>query len=158
LHEVIVMILPDTVRSVAVMLAATFGSTPVDAAVRTVHIAATDDMKFSVSEIVAEPNEPLRIVLGVKGTAPKIAMAHNVVFLKKGTNVEAFINASSNARDTGFVAPALSSQVLAATALAGAGETVTVTFTAPSQRGRYTFVCSFPGHYASGMRGVLIVE
>jgi uncharacterized cupredoxin-like copper-binding protein len=32
-----------------------------------------------------------------------------------------------------------------------------VTFTAPTTPGRYEFVCSFPGHYQVGMRGVLIV-
>ena len=48
-------------------------------------------------------------------------------------------------------------RILAATKLLGPKERDTVTFTAPAAPGRYEFVCSFPGHYQVGMRGVLIV-
>ena len=39
-----------------------------------------------------------------------------------------------------------------------AGKTAEVTFTAPQQIGEYTFLCSFPGHFAVGMRGTLVVS
>ena len=42
--------------------------------------------------------------------------------------------------------------------MAGAGDTVQMTFTAPKAPGRYDFVCSFPGPFAGGMRGVLVVK
>lgn len=129
-----------------------------DPAARTVTIAAGDDMKFSVGTITAKRGEKLRIVLKSTGTMPKVAMAHNVVVLGKGTDVDAFVNASVMARSNAFVAPAFASQVLAATPLAGNGETVEVTFTVPSAPGRYDYVCSFPGHYLVGMRGTLIVK
>ena len=48
--------------------------------------------------------------------------------------------------------------MLANTALAGAGESVEITFKAPAKPGTYTFVCSFPGHFALGMRGTLTVK
>ena len=35
---------------------------------------------------------------------------------------------------------------------------VEVTFDAPKAPGKYDFVCSFPGHYLAGMRGVLVVK
>jgi len=47
-------------------------------------------------------------------------------------------------------------RVLAYTALAKEGETVSVTFDAPP-RGTYDFVCTFPGH-ATLMRGKFIVR
>jgi azurin len=129
-----------------------------DPAARTIAIKAGDDMKFSVTRIVAKPGERLRIVLTSRGTMPKMAMAHNVVVLAKGTNADAFINASATARTTDYIAPAMKSKVIAATKLAGNGETVEVTFDAPRVAGNYDFVCSFPGHYLGGMRGVLTVK
>ena len=48
--------------------------------------------------------------------------------------------------------------IIANTALAGPGETVEVTFKVPAKAGSYNFLCSFPGHYALGMRGKLIVK
>jgi azurin len=45
----------------------------------------------------------------------------------------------------------MSDQVLAATAMAGGGETTEVTFEAPTTPGEYVFVCSFRGYYAGGM-------
>jgi azurin len=129
-----------------------------DPAPRTVAIKAGDDMKFSVTEIVAKRGEKLRVVLSSRGTMPKMAMAHNFVLLAKGTDVDAFANASAIARDAEYVAPALVSKVLAATKLAGNGETVDIVFDAPKAPGRYDFICSFPGHYLGGMRGVLVVK
>ena len=139
-------------------LAAPLGAVTADPAARTVSMTAGDDMKFSVTTITAKPGERLRIVLRVTGTMPKIAMAHNVVVLARGTNLEAFVNASAMARSTNFVAPAFAKSVIADTGMGGAGDTVQVTFTAPKAPGRYDFVCSFPGHFAGGMRGVLIVK
>jgi azurin len=89
---------------------------------------------------------------------PKMVMAHNFVLLAKGADSAAFVNASALARNTAFVAPGFANQILAVTGLAGPGETVEVTFDAPKVPGRYEFVCSFPGHYAAGMRGVLVVK
>ncbi len=129
-----------------------------DPTVRTVAIKAGDDMKFSVTQINARPGERLRIVLSSRGTMPKVAMAHNVVVLAKGTDKEAFVNASATARETDVVAPALKSKVIAATRMVGNGETTDVTFVVPKTPGTYDFVCTFPGHYLAGMRGVLIVK
>ena len=127
-------------------------------AVRTVEIKGTDDMKFSVTNIDAKPGERIRVILSTVGSMPKIVMAHNFVLLKKGTDEQAFVNASALARDTGFIAPAQKTNVLAATALAGAGEKVEVTFTVPKVVGKYPYVCSFPGHWAAGMKGTLTVK
>jgi azurin len=125
---------------------------------RTIEIKGTDDMKFSVTNIAAKPGERIRIVLVSVGNMPKIVMAHNWILLKKGTDQQAFINASALARDAGFIAPAQKASVLAATTLAGAGEKTEVTFTAPKVAGAYPYVCSFPGHFAAGMKGTLTVK
>lgn len=142
----------------ALASALTLGLASADPVPRTVTIGAGDDMRFSVTEVTARPGERLRIVLKSTGSMPKMAMAHNVVVLARGTDVDAFINASAMARSTAFVAPAFAAQVIAATPLAGNGETVEVTFAAPKAPGRYDFVCSFPGHFLAGMRGVLVVK
>jgi azurin len=62
------------------------------------------------------------------------------------------------ARQSDYIPASKKTQILAATGLAGAGETVTVDFEAPTAPGEYVFVCSFPGHFAGGMKGVLIVR
>jgi len=33
-----------------------------------------------------------------------------------------------------------------------------VTFDVPNAPGRYEYVCSFPGHFLAGMRGVILVN
>lgn len=125
--------------------------------VRTVEIIGTDDMKFSVTTIAAKPGEQIRVRLMVKGGMPKIAMAHNFVLLAKGADTLKFVNAAALARTTDFIPPEMKAQVLASTTLAGAGETVEVTFKAPTAPGEYTYLCTFPGHFQS-MRGTLTVK
>jgi azurin len=85
-------------------------------------------------------------------------MAHDFVLVKPGTDLDRFNAAAFNARETDFIPPEMTDAVIAHTGLAGAGETVDVTFTAPDKPGRYIFFCSFPEHYAHGMRGVLNVK
>ena len=125
---------------------------------RTVEIIGTDDMKYSVTRITARRGEQLRIRLISKGTIPKVAMAHNVVVLQMGTDVEKFVNAGAPHRAADFIAPAMKDQVIAKTRMAGPGETVDVVFTVPRKAGTYPFVCTFAGHYQAGMKGVLAVR
>jgi azurin len=124
---------------------------------RTITIGANDQMKFEPATIQAKVGEKLRIVLKPAGTMPKIAMSHNFVILKPGANDAKFAEASAMARPD-FIAPALKAQVLVATPMAGNGETVSADFTAPAKPGQYTFICTFPGHFAAGMKGVLVVK
>jgi azurin len=130
---------------------------PPASSVRTVELTGGDDMKYSVTEIPAKPGETLRIRLTSKGTLPKIAMAHNVVVLKPGSKQLDFVNAAAMARATDFIPTEMKAQVLAASTLAGPGETVEVTIKIPAA-GTYPYVCTFPGHFAAGMRGTIVAK
>jgi azurin len=125
---------------------------------RTVDIVGSDEMKYSVTTITAKPGEQLRVRLVVKGVIPKVAMAHNFVLLKPGTNVEKFLAEGAPHRAADFIPPTMVGSVIAKTALAGPGEMVQVTFAAPTKPGRYIYLCTFAGHYQAGMKGVLIVK
>lgn len=140
------------------VLSSAAGVLRAQAAVRTVAIVGNDQMKYSVTTIQASPGEQIKIKLTSQGSMPKIAMSHNVVLLKKGVDANAFVNAAATARATNFIPPALQNQMIAATGLAGNGETVEVTFKAPAEAGSYTFLCTFPGHAAVGMKGTLTVK
>ena len=126
--------------------------------VRTIDIVATDDMKYSVTTITAEPGSELRIRLVAKGVIPKVAMAHNVVVLELDTSIETLLKEGAPYRDTDFIPPSMANAVIAKTPLAGPGERVQVTFTVPEAPGEYPFLCTFAGHYQAGMKGVLIVK
>jgi azurin len=128
------------------------------AAVRTIDILGTDEMKYSLTEIVAKRGEVLRIRLISKGAIPKIAMAHNVVIVKPATNLAKFIEAGAPFRDMDFIAPAMKAQVLASTRFAGPGETVELTFQVPMKAATYPYLCTFSGHFQAGMKGVIIVR
>jgi azurin len=126
---------------------------------RAIEITANDTMKFSVTEITAKSGEALSVTLVNLGTTPKFSMGHNWVLLAPMPDVQPFLVAAAEAVTTDFVPGGpQKANVLAATKLLGPKERDTVTFTAPTKPGRYEFVCSFPGHYQVGMRGVLIVE
>ena len=125
---------------------------------RAIAITGGDDMKYNLPTIDAKRGETLRIVLKSTGTIPKIAMAHNFVLLALTADPVEFNKAAMMARDTDFIPASLKAQILAATKLAGPGETVEITFKVPAKAGSYTFMCSFPGHFAAGMKGLLVVK
>jgi azurin len=125
---------------------------------RLVEITGGDDMKYSVTSIAAKPGETLHIVLKSTGSIPKIAMAHNFVALNAGVDAAKFSQDAMTARDTDYVPAARKADVLASTTLAGPGETVEVTLKVPAKAGSYPYLCTFPGHFAAGMKGDIVVK
>lgn len=123
---------------------------------RTVAITADDAMKFSVTEIRAEPGEKLRISLKNLGRMPRQAMAHNWVLLVAMPDADVLALAQGAAARMPEYLPAEAAKVLAHTRLLGPNETDTIELTAPAAPGEYPFVCTFPGH-AALMRGKLLV-
>jgi azurin len=131
---------------------------PAPTAARTIEIVGTDNMKYSVARIDAKPGETLRLVLIVQSKLKKDVMAHNIVVLAKGANAAKFNAAAMAAKATEYIPVDRKPEILASTALAGGGETVEVTFTLPDKAGTYDFICTFPGHFALGMKGVIAVK
>jgi azurin len=129
---------------------------------RTVTLTVTDPvgekMNYSQKQILAKPGEKLKVRLVSMAQTPKIVMAHNFVVLKAGTDIKKFTDAAANARATDFIPPAFKASIIAMAGMVGPGESMEVTFTAPTAPGKYTFLCSFAGHYAAGMWGELIVK
>lgn len=125
---------------------------------RTIEITAADDMKFNVTTITAKPGEQITVRLKNVGTMPKIAMGHNFVLVKLTTKLMDFANAAMMAQATAYIPPAMKGEVLASTAITGPAETVEVTFKAPAKAGSYPYLCTFPGHFAAGMKGTLNVK
>ena len=150
-------------RLAVVVLAGFFAFAPAGvraAGDQTVAISANDQMKFDTTDISGTVGQKIVITLTNDGSLPKAVMAHNIVVLKPGTDVAAFIrSASASPRAAAGYLPddAQAGQILAHTKLLGPGEEDTITFT-PTAAGLYEYVCTFPGHTAAGMRGKIIVQ
>ena len=146
----------------ALLIALTLTITPLFAQTlkptRTVTVTANDEMKLNITEIPAKPGEVLRIRLLAVGTAPRATMAHNLMVLEAGTNQIAFAEAAAKSVSTDYVPLALKSSIIAQTILIGNGESAEMVFTVPLRPGNYPYLCSFPGHFAAGARGKLIVK
>ncbi|HEX5177133.1 MAG TPA: azurin [Chthoniobacteraceae bacterium] len=123
-----------------------------------VEITGNDQMKFDVVAIEAKPGQKVTVTLKNLGTMPKVSMGHNFVLLKPGIDPAKFVEAGQMHMARDFIAPEMESQVIAHTKLLGPGETDTISFAAPRKPGAYTYICSFPGHFAIGMKGVLTVQ
>lgn len=124
---------------------------------RKVEIEATDQMKYDTTDITVKVGQPLTITLTNSGSLPKAAMAHDLVVLRPGTDAAAYVAACQTHAADNYLAPDQADKVLRATKLLGPGESDTITFT-PKAAGTYDYVCTFPTHYAAGMKGTITVE
>ena len=127
---------------------------------KTVEIQADDKMRFDVTAFEAKPGQTIAVTLKNVGTTPKFSMGHNFVMLDRSVNTQnvmKFLDAASTEASHDYVPPG-SKEVLAHTKLLGPGETDTVTFKAPYIPGEYLYVCSFPGHYSQGTKGIMTVK
>lgn len=126
-----------------------------DQAVTEIVIEGNDKMQFNLSEIKVEAGTTVKLTLKHVGKLPKQAMGHNFVLLKEGVELKDFAMTAMKARDNDYI-PADTDQVIAYTDLIGGGESTTIEFEAP-EKGEYTFLCTFPGHFGL-MNGTFIVE
>jgi azurin len=127
-------------------------------AVTSIEISGNDAMKFNVTSFTVKAGESIHVSLSNVGTLPKSVMGHNWVLLKSGTDAAAYASAAANAKGEDFQPKALAGEVIASIGLLGARQNGEVTFTAPTVPGAYTYLCSFPGHFQVGMRGVMTVK
>jgi azurin len=124
---------------------------------RQVEITGNDDMKFDVTSFQVKPGETVTLTLTNIGRLPKAGMAHDWVLLKKGTDAAKFAKAGQRHPENDYIAPDQGKHVLVRTKLLGPGESDSITFTAPTEPGAYQYICTFPDHYARGMKGVMTV-
>lgn len=128
------------------------GSAAATSEVLEVHLASVGNtMAFDITQITAKAGQKVHLTLKNGGTLK--LMPHNWVLVKPGTEASVAAQGMKEAPDAGYVVPG--PDVLAYTPLAGPGETVEVTFTAPLP-GTYPFVCTVIGHYVL-MKGKMTV-
>lgn len=121
-------------------------------------VTGNDTMKFDKEALTVKEGQTVAITFKNVGKVPKIAMGHNLVVLKTGTEPMAFAAAGMAQKDTTGLPTdeEMLKAVIAATKVLGPDEEETITFTAPAA-GAYPYICTFPGH-AALMKGVLTVE
>ena len=117
-------------------------------------INSNDMMKFDQNELRVFEGQKITLTLNHKGKMSKEIMGHNFVLLKKETNLNDFAQRAMLARENEYIPDG--NETIAYTKMIGGGESDTITFTAP-EKGSYTYICTFPGHYGL-MKGVLIVS
>lgn len=112
-----------------------------------------EQMRYDVKELTVKAGKKVKVIFNNPDALP-----HNLVLVKPGT-ADAVAMAAIQLGADGFTKKFIpdSKDILAHTDLVDGGETEELEFTAPTEPGNYSFVCTFPGH-ASLMRGVLKVE
>jgi len=118
-------------------------------------VEGNDQMKFNVELIRVKAGEPAEITLKNVGQMPKESMGHNLVILNPGIDLPTFGGEAASARDNDYIPKTSLSSIVAHTKLLGPGEEDKITVTL--EKGVYTFLCSFPGHYGV-MQGKIVAE
>jgi azurin len=126
-----------------------------------VTIQADDKMRYDVTAFDASPGQKVSVTFKNIGTTPKFSMGHNFVLLDRiinsGNVQSAFLDKASTEASHEYI-PQGAKEVLAHSKLLGPGEAEVVTFNAPFIPGEYLYVCSFPGHYSQGTKGIMTVK
>lgn len=134
-------------------------STPaetVDDAMANVTIEGNDQMKFNKSEIRVKAGQKVKLTLKHVGKMSETVMGHNWALLTQDADMATVGQAAALASETDYIPADMQDKFIVHTEMIGGGETTTIEFDAPAP-GTYTFMCTFPGHYAL-MQGKFIVE
>ena len=109
-------------------------------------------MKYDVSEIYATAGSTLKI--SCVNNADMESMKHNIVFIKDKKFVKEIGDAS--AKEADYLVEEHEG-IIAYTSMLGPKESTELIFTVPTKKGKYPFICTYPGHYTA-MKGVLVVR
>lgn len=122
---------------------------------RPLKVVAAGGLRYEPVALRARAGEPLALTLTNEDVMP-----HNLVIVAPGQERTVGMASFSmlNDPDAGkkHYVPDLD-EVLFHIPVIDAGKEHTLTFRAPSQPGRYPYICTFPGHWQA-MRGQLIIE
>jgi azurin len=121
-------------------------------------VSANDTMKFNVTRLEVKAGQDVKITFTNTGTMAKTVMGHNFVLLKKGVDAKAYVDAGVAAQATDYIPADQADKVIVHTKLLGPKQSEELSFKAPTEPGEYTYVCTFPAHFLSGMKGVLVVQ
>lgn len=110
-----------------------------------------ETMAFDKTKLTVPTGALVHLVL--KNNGATLAMTHNWVLVKVGSEARVALAALQTGPDAGYLASG--PDVLATTTMAAPKATTEVTFTAPAP-GKYPYICTFPGHYML-MKGELTV-
>ncbi|WP_310993553.1 azurin [Aequorivita marina] len=124
--------------------------------VAVVTIEGNDQMKFNKSEIRVKAGQKVKLTLKHVGKMKKAVMGHNWALLTQDADIATVGQAAATAADNDYIPADMTDKFIVHTKMLGGGESDTIEFEAPAP-GTYTFMCTFPGHYAL-MQGKFIVE
>lgn len=114
----------------------------------TIRPGSTNPMSYDTTTITAKSGQKVRITF--ENTHPTAPLQHNLIICKPGSKER--MVAASNAMMLElpkWMAKDLvpdSPDVLHHTKLLNAGQSETLEFTAPEEKGDYPYLCTFPGH------------
>lgn len=118
-----------------------------------------NQMKFQETQFTVPAGKKVKVVFENTATSP--SMQHNVLVLSKPPKQTFFKKVGEAGMSAGasndYVPTDKGDLILAHTPISKPGETVSTTFTTPSEPGKYGYVCTYPGHWAT-MQGTMIVK
>jgi azurin len=122
---------------------------------RSLAIEAGKNLSFSTRTLTARPGEPLRLTFSNPDVVP-----HNWVLIRPGAlarfgDLVNKVVAEPDAALRHYIPR--SKDVIAYTDIVGPQEQFSIFFRAPDAKGRYPYLCTFPGHWMV-MNGELVVE
>jgi uncharacterized cupredoxin-like copper-binding protein len=110
-------------------------------------------LQYAPTALSATAGEQVTVIFKNGSASQK----HNLVLVKGGDDVAQKVDdEGATAGETAGYAP-IDPNVISSVKLLNGNEMGTASFAAPPA-GTYTFLCTFPGHYVAGMKGVLTVR
>lgn len=125
---------------------------------RLVTISSDESLKFSQFEIRAKRNEPLQIQFANKASKAQSEILHSLAFVNCELSADQAVAATINVKEDLSLPDEILEICIGSTPVVAPGGSYELTLNAPSEKGRYTFLCTLPGHAYLGMRGTLIVD
>ena len=113
------------------------------------------EFKYSKDTLEAPAGSKIKLKF-TNNTDSKDEVGHNWVLVKPGQEANVLANATAAGDDKDWLKED-DPGIIAYTRLIEGGQSITIRFDAPPP-GTYTYLCTYPDHYAGGMKGTLTIK
>lgn len=146
---------PDETGLATVDIGANLSDPPGTVALEVGTATGAKDFRYDNTDLAVKAGAKVKLKF-TNNTDPRDEVGHNWVLVSPGQEAEVIASGKTAGDDKDWLNvddPA----IIAHTRLIEGGQSNTVRFTAPAA-GSYTYLCTFPEHYAGGQKGTLVIS
>lgn len=123
-----------------------------------IYMEANENFEFVPNEFSVNRGQPVHLVFYNKAMQANTEIKHNLVVIRPDVEVDQMLSLGLEEEGSNYIPESYQSVIVFQSDMLVPNSEERISFNAPLLKGRYPFICTFPGHCGLGMKGIMNVK